>query len=171
MNQKRKPPISANNRQVSNTDPDEINQLQLAQTSRPEILTDDHLESLGVFANEMLAAARRKRKRQRYSKVQVLLINWEEDEKETDLMAKKLNGLIEHEVRAVHKLFEEDLNFSVERYAIPLVDSNGDDVNWERKVLLKVNGFVDINDHQDALLILYYNGHGSFQEKSCYWHP
>lgn len=159
---------------MSNTNLDEINQVQLAQISQPsqpEILTDDHLESFEVFATEMLAADRRKRQRQKYSKVQVLLINWEESKTETKPETKKFNALIEEEVRKVHKLFKDDLNFSVERYAIPLVDSEGNDVNWDRKVLLKVNDFVDLNDHPDTLLILYYNGHGSFRENSCYWHP
>ena len=119
----------------------------------------------------MLAAAKRKKRKQHYSKVQVLLISWEEDKTEPDPVAKELDRLIEHEVRTIHKLFDEDLNFSVSRYAIPLLDSRGHDPKWDRKVLLEVTTFMDAHDHPETLLILYYNGHGSFQGNSCYWHP
>lgn len=145
--------------------------MQLAQNTHPEIHTDDHVDTFDDFVNDMLAAAKRKKRRQRYNRVQVLLISWEDDLTETDQKAKELNRLIEEEVRTVHSLFDKALNFNVNRYAIPLVDSEGRDVNWERKVLLKVNGFIDLYDQPETLLILYYNGHGSFQQNSCYWHP
>lgn len=99
-------------------------------------------------------------------------MNWEEEKEDTSEDVKRVNKLIEDEIRTVHKLFEQTLRFSVERYQIPLTNPQTKrDYNWQTKVQRKVTEFVDDNDGPDTLLILYYNGHGSCHEYSCYWHP
>jgi hypothetical protein len=129
------------------------------------------VDKFNDFVQDMLAAGRRKRQKLRYTKVEVLLLSWEEDEG-AGKEVKRVNKLIEDEIRTVHELFERTLNFSVNRYAIPLVDPRTKRNNkWQTNLQRKVAEFVEYHDDPGTLLILYYNGHGSCHGNSCYWHP
>ena len=147
--------------------------LQLTKRNHPSIHTDDHVDTFEDFRNDMLIAGKRHRTRKpRYSQVQVLLLTWKEDDLEEDEKVIRLNKIIEEEVRTVHKLFEATLNFSVERFEIPSVDQRTKKlVNSQNKLLAKITSFVDKYEDDETLLVIYYNGHGSYWGNSCYWHP
>ncbi len=72
----------------------------------------------------------------------MLLVRWEDD----DLG-------VGTEVDCIAAVFKRDYNFQVEQFTIPV----------ERSLWFlsrTISDWVDLYDHDDALLILYYAGHG-----------
>ncbi|KAH7330254.1 hypothetical protein BKA65DRAFT_508996 [Rhexocercosporidium sp. MPI-PUGE-AT-0058] len=156
---------------VSDTETDPLD-IQLSHRKPSSIRTDEHVDNFDDFVNDMMIAGRRSRTRKpRYNRVQALLISWKEDEDENAEEVLLMNKTIEAEVRTVHDLLEHKLNFSVDRFAIPIVDERNRSVNSQNKLLAKITNFVDKYEDEGTLLIIYYNGHGSYWDNSCYWHP
>lgn len=137
---------------------------------------DDHIENFDDFVHDLMIAGRKSRTRKpRYSRVQALLLSWHLEDEQDDDDVTKMNKMIEDEVLAVQGLFQDKLNFSVERVSFPIVDEKSKKpVYSHNKLLGKINDFVDDVDQykdKDTLLVIYYNGHGSYRADSCYWHP
>lgn len=82
----------------------------------------------------------------RYVGVHVLLLQWEYD----DLG-------VAPEVQALATVFEQDFGFHVENYVIPI---NKSFQHLNRTLL----DWTDWHDHDDALLIVYYAGHGTISD-------
>ena len=76
----------------------------------------------------------------RYSKVEVLLLSWEEDDLE-----------VEKELQALRHVFEDLYHYGVQSYKIP---NEKPDKALKRRVF----DFLDY-DGEEVLLILYYAGH------------
>lgn len=78
----------------------------------------------------------------RYSTVNVLLLSWAEDD---------LKVIVE--VERLRQVFEERYGFSADQWSIPSSDSHGELQDRLRK-------FTKTYGKEDALLIVYYGGHG-----------
>jgi len=72
---------------------------------------------------------------------------------------KYINSLIESEVDAVSTLFRERLHYHVERYAIPNLQGR---TKAQQELQFGISSFVRKYDDPNTLLIIYYNGHGSY---------
>lgn len=117
-----------------------------------------HIEDLKSFKDDLLAAKKCSEvTKPTYTKVEVLLLTWEE----SDMMEE-----IEEEASALTKLFDE-LNYEVTEIAIPNIDC-------QNELQLEVLTFLrrhKKNPPGETLIIVYYTGHGSIRNESCYWHP
>ncbi|KAG0645504.1 hypothetical protein D0Z07_8738 [Hyphodiscus hymeniophilus] len=113
-------------------------------------LTGAHVPSIDQVAadiNYAVQAVWPKRHEIRYSKAQVLLLSWEDD----DLGVKE-------EIIDLRHVFENFYRFDVEEHKIP---SEKPDKNVKRKVLEFLN-----KDGDDTLLVVYYAGHARSGEQS-----
>ena len=89
----------------------------------------------------------------RYSDVQVLLIQWDEDELQVEL-----------ELDELQTVFEQVYGFATHKFLIPTANSH-------RKLNQQVLSFVDKHEDEDTLLIVYYGGHGSINKaRQSTWH-
>ena len=82
----------------------------------------------------------------RYSAVSVLLLSWEDDD---------LQVIIE--VKRLRRVFEELYGFSTDQWSIPSSDSHGEMQD-------RLRAFITTHGKEDALLIVYYGGHGYLDE-------
>lgn len=80
--------------------------------------------------------------RSRYSAVNVLLLSWEEDDLE-----------VITEVDRLHRVFEKLYGFSADQWSIPSSDAHGE-------LQDRLRAFTKTYGKEDALLIVYYGGHG-----------
>jgi len=118
--------------------------IHLAPTTHDISLTSEHIPSISCLAidlNDAVQAAWSHRHDIRYSKVEVLLLRWAED----DL------GVI-RELRDLERVFTDLYFYNVHKYDIP---SEKPDKALTRRVL----DFLD-QDGDETLFILYYAGHG-----------
>jgi hypothetical protein len=99
--------------------------------------------------NVAVRAAWPTRNSSRYSKVQVLLLSWEED----DLGVAK-------EIAPLRKVLEKRYHFKVREFLIPSPDLETN-VDPLRSLNRQVTSFLDTFDQRDTLLIVYYAGHAS----------
>ncbi|KAH6689939.1 hypothetical protein BKA61DRAFT_585139 [Leptodontidium sp. MPI-SDFR-AT-0119] len=81
------------------------------------------------------------RHQSRYSKVDVLLVRWEDDD---------LN--VQTEIDDLGYIFEDQYRYEVEKYQIPSRQP-------DRALKVRVLDFLKENDSEDSLLIFYYAGH------------
>ncbi|OBS27948.1 hypothetical protein FPOA_01888 [Fusarium poae] len=103
-----------------------------------------HIENFERFIEDLQTSAKRafpNSDYSRYSDVQVLLIQWDEDELQ-----------VEDEVNELRKVFNL-YNFTTTKFRIPTSNSH-------RKLNQKVLSFVEEHENEDTLLIIYYGGHG-----------
>ncbi|GKU02343.1 hypothetical protein FLAG1_04516 [Fusarium langsethiae] len=103
-----------------------------------------HIENFERFVEDLQTSAKRafpNSDYSRYSDVQVLLIQWDEDELQVE---DELN-----ELRRVFNLY----GFTTNKFRIPTSNSH-------RKLNQKVLSFVEEHENEDTLLIIYYGGHG-----------
>ena len=92
-----------------------------------------------------------------YKSISALVIRWENSD----------NPGFEEEAFEVGKLFENDLSYNVEYYAIPSISS-------QRRLDDRINSFFDNNEGSGHLMIIHYGGHGDAdddpgQEKLAIW--
>src|SRR6266699_3898994 len=98
----------------------------------------------------------RARRVQRYAAVNVILLNWAEDD---------IGPHLAKEAADLSQMFRDVFNYVVWPYKIPSVDS-------ERSLNLAMAQFIKSFGHEDNLLIVYYSGHGGprVEEKGpCTW--
>ncbi|KAM7191843.1 hypothetical protein V8F33_008690 [Rhypophila sp. PSN 637] len=96
------------------------------------------------LAKEADRRSRADRNPSKYTRAHVLLLQWEH----SDLVA--LPGQVKH----LGEVFEVDYGFQVEHFTIPV---KGSDIQlWQ-----KLQKWVGAYDHDEALLIVYYGGHGT----------
>ncbi|KAH7004659.1 hypothetical protein EDB82DRAFT_56746 [Fusarium venenatum] len=103
-----------------------------------------HIENFERFIEDLQTSAKRafpNSDYSRYSDVQVLLIQWDEDELQ-----------VEDEVNELRRVFNL-YNFTTTKFRIPTSNSH-------RKLNQKVLSFVEEHENEDTLLIIYYGGHG-----------
>ncbi|CAF3502709.1 unnamed protein product [Fusarium graminearum] len=103
-----------------------------------------HIEDFERFVEDLQTSAKRafpNSDYSRYNDVQVLLIQWDEDELQVE---GELN-----ELRRVFNLY----GFTTTKFRIPTSNSH-------RKLNQKVLSFVEEHENEDALLVIYYGGHG-----------
>ncbi|CAG7566476.1 unnamed protein product [Fusarium equiseti] len=130
--------------------------------SLPPLSTHDtekaqhHMKNFNRFIEDLQASARKafpNSPYSRYSDVQVLLIQWDEDELQVEL-----------ELDELEKVFRKQYGFATQTFLIPTANSH-------RKLNQKVLSFVDQNEDEDTLLIVYYGGHGSINKaRQSTWH-
>jgi hypothetical protein len=124
--------------------------IHLAPRTHDSSLAEQHIPNIAHLAADLEASVQAvwpRRHDFRYSKVQVLLISWGED----DL------GVVK-EVTDLQKVFEDLYHYEVKLYRIPSVKP---DKALKRRML----EFLD-SDREDTLLILYYAGHAKKSPQS-----
>ncbi|KAI9050986.1 hypothetical protein LZ554_005096 [Drepanopeziza brunnea f. sp. 'monogermtubi'] len=113
-----------------------------------------HIEDLNSFKDELMAAKKcSEATTPTYTNVEVLLLTWEESD---------MTEEIEEETQALASLF------GVTEVAIPTTN------RCQNVLQFRILEFL-IQHHDDPsgeiLVIVYYTGHGSIRNHSCYWHP
>ncbi|CAL3963867.1 hypothetical protein PZA11_001366 [Diplocarpon coronariae] len=118
-----------------------------------------HIEDLKVFKDDLIAAKKCSEvSNPAYTTVEVLLLTWEECD--------DIQEEIESEIEALARLFKE-LNYNATQFAIPNIDCQNE-LQWKVLEFLRQHK----NDSpSETLFIVYYTGHGSIRNDSCYWHP
>ena len=112
------------------------------------------VQTLGTtLTNAVVAAFPNKRKRSRYKDVHVLLLSWEDD-----------NLGVIAEVLELQDVFENKYHFDTEEWKIPSDGSHN-------KLAFRIMQYIHAFEASETLLILYYGGHGSIDDKrQCVWH-
>jgi hypothetical protein len=124
--------------------------IHLAPRTHDISLIGEHIPNISCLAADLDRAVQAgwpRRHDIRYSKVEVLLLRWAED----DL------GVLA-ELRDLHHVFTDLYHFEVETYDIPSHKPNN---ALSRRVL----DFLE-NDKEETLFILYYAGHGKASPQS-----
>ena len=131
----------------------------------PRTIPTAHIE-FDNFKMAVNTALENQHKGGRYDEVQVLLLNWEGND--LGLKTPKRGSLILDETTNLMRVFRDEYGFNTDHYLIP-------SVNPFTKVQLKLCGIIDdLSDKQTkekkrALLIVYYNGHGTMEDGKLIW--
>ncbi|KAI1156002.1 hypothetical protein F4825DRAFT_362728 [Nemania diffusa] len=124
--------------------------------SKPPSATHDtsrvnyHVKRLPDFAKALEDSAARafpnRGSSQRYRKVYVLLLHWDED----DLF-------VLPELEDLETCFQQDYNFETERFTIPSSNAHLD-------LMLKIGAMIKDHESTDTLLVIYYGGHARIDD-------
>lgn len=107
-------------------------------------VSDPTWTTLGDYVTQTIkrTSPNKKKNPSSYNQVHALLINWEDDDLDTN-----------KEIDDLQQLFEQSYCFIVEKYSIPSCGSSN-------KLEMRIFQFRQSHDDPSNLLIVYYGGHG-----------